>query len=71
MSLPGWFDVESIVLQATVDLVHLLWGLLDEANVEGLRVLDFNSLAGIKHGEHQPIIVGQKSHLRISFTHAL
>ena len=61
----GGLHVEAVVLQASVDLVHPLLVLLDEADVEVAGVLDGGRLAGPHQREGEAIVVEQQGEVAV------
>src|SRR5262249_4366443 len=51
--------VEAVVLQALVDLVHPLLGLLPETDVEAAGIPDLGGFAHLHEGKREPVIVEQ------------
>src|SRR5262249_58782134 len=64
----GRRDLEPVILQPPVDLVHPLLGLLNEADVKGGGVLDFALPTDLHagEGEHHPVVVRQEGNVVIA-----
>src|SRR4051794_36280124 len=66
MKLSGWIDFESVRLQASVDLIHPLRALLDEADVECPGIPDFGCPIEVGQGQYHAVLVPQEGDLVIA-----
>ena len=57
MGVLWWIDLESVIFQTTIDLIHVLLALLGEANMKGARILYFLPMSGLHQCQHHAIVV--------------
>src|SRR5262249_46834101 len=55
-----WVDLESVLLQTSVDLVHLLPALLDESDVERPGILDLGPPIEVGQCQHHAVLVPEE-----------